>query len=119
MNAQPITKEVKQPTIVTAGYLIKQLIKYTLERKVAYGAYPNAKGASEKLLAIDEVLYALAEAGSLLNDSQIAKAALRQTLNLHFIAPAATRMVYQRWRDKIDEIMDAFREFLGWEAQQC
>ena len=114
-TATPFLQQVE----VTATDLIVRLMKFTLERREALLFYPNAKGVPDKLAEIDGILYQLDYLiKSDLPVKAIAKLVLKQTIMLHFIAPRDSSKRFSEWYLKIEDVMQAFRDVLGWRAQQ-
>jgi len=101
---------------VTEQYLLTMLATYALERRQAYKAYPNARGVDEKQLAIDEILATLHDARGLMPRATC-RMMLNTERNFGFIAPTATRKIYNTWASNIDNVMSACRQFLGYRKQ--
>jgi len=113
------TQTLPQPpsvTELTEKDAIKLLQRYALERRQALLAYPNARGISEKLLAIDEILMILDTASTLMPRAACAMI-LKTWMNFRYISPTATKKIFETWTAKIETILSACRNYLGYTQQ--
>lgn len=115
MITQAIVQDV-QATELTEKQVIRLLQTYALERRQALLAYPNARGVSEKLLAIDEILAMLDQASILMPRAACAMI-LKTWFNFRYIAPTATRKLFTNYSNKIDTLLCACRNYLGYTKQ--
>ncbi|MDB4919823.1 hypothetical protein [Mucilaginibacter sp.] len=119
MQAQQSTTIITPFTVleITERDVITKLRSYAEERRHAIKAYPFAHGANEKLEAIEQIIYNLDRAEACRNPSQAIKIVLTTALNFHFIAPRQTHKLFAAWYEKVEDVMRACRQFLGWRAQ--
>jgi len=104
-------------TVLTEQDVIEKLRAYTIERKTALMAYPLATGVAEKLEAVRQILFKLEIASLQATPKQVIKTVMTCALDLHFIAPRATRKLYKTWYEKIEAIMQACRDYIGYTKQ--
>jgi hypothetical protein len=117
MGAATILTQIKEPVSIPVSEVVKKLRGYLHERQTAINMFPHAKGADEKLEAINEALDTLSQAAVQLNPKRAIIMILRIRLTLHFIAPHATKKLHHNWFAKVEQLMDGCREYLGWRAQ--
>ncbi|GAA4327587.1 hypothetical protein GCM10023149_31080 [Mucilaginibacter gynuensis] len=113
---QPLAITQPQQTELTEKQAIVILQKFALERRSALLAYPNAKGVSEKLLAIDEILNML-DAARYMMPRAACVMILKTWLNFRYIAPTATKKLFTTWNDKTEAVLTACRNYLGYNKQ--
>ena len=106
-------------TRLTVTGAIAQVRAYVLERKTAFEVFRFSTHESEKLGACEELLCELqiAELEAKNNEATAVKTMLRCAMRLHYIAPTKTRKLHQTWYLKIEDVMIACREYLGWQKQ--
>lgn len=112
MGTATLTK-ITGPVEITEAQLITKLKGFAYERQRAIGYYPNAKGAQEKLEAINDALLRLDKAEKCLNTTQAIRLALSVASTMHFIAPHATQKLHFTWYIKVEQLMNGCREYLG------
>jgi len=111
MGAAVLTK-ITEPVQITEQELIMKLKGFAYERQRAINYYPNAKGAQEKLEAINDVLLRLDKAEKCLNTAQAIRLTLSVASTMHFIAPHATLKLHYTWYTKVEQLMDGCRDYL-------
>ncbi|SEM65632.1 hypothetical protein SAMN05192574_101356 [Mucilaginibacter gossypiicola] len=109
---QTQTMQQQTGTVLTERDVVNKLRSYAIERKYALKAYQYATGAAEKLEAVEQVLIKLEIAELQSSPKQVIKTVMTCALDLHFIAPRATKKLYQTWYEKIEAIMQACRDYL-------
>jgi hypothetical protein len=118
MSAQPIAEPIQQSIYLTERDVINRLRAFAYERKHALKRFPHAHGVTDKLAAIEEILETLDQAALCINPRQAITLVLKTALNLHYIAPRATRKLYITWYEKVEALMEACRQFIGRRKQQ-
>lgn len=119
MSTLTTTKTTPHPQVFTEMQVIEKVRSYVLERRVALSLYRFSEHSSEKIQVIDEMLYTLDVCKWTVDGSpkNAIRLVLRCQLNLHFIAPTKTRKMHITWYEKIEEVMQACREYLNLRKQ--
>lgn len=124
MNVQRLTptlsggKGVMPPSEVSTGHviaLVRGLLKQSLHR---IEAYPFAQSYQSNLALINTALVAMNDAEAVHNNKYRVKVILLQRRTLQMLAPRSPIKWRQTYMDKVEGIMSACNEYLGWEAQQ-
>ena len=106
-----------RPQKISPRDFVQLLAGLCESRYVALSHYPNSV-EPKKFDAIWRIRETLADCRLHLNDKYIIKTCLRLEIEFHTIAPAEPNKLRKTYINKLNECMNACREYLSWRAQR-